>query len=301
MSDQNVKTFTEDAEFREAIRRAQTPNDISAATAALMARQSGVQRDPTSGRFVSPQDNTAGDAGGGRTFTQTIDINGTQVTVEGTSPENLAYNVDIAKQAGAALTAGPQKSQEQIEAEAEAEEVRRAAALANLELRFRRGEISVKDYVAESGAVAQYLEEQGIHFDQLREDSQKRALDGEVQSWAQATEQFLNGSGADWPGNPRNQKILENTLAALDLLDTDDRLGALTAAWAKMKADGTYFPYEDPATAGVQVANEKTDPSSIATPAEILDAWKRANGFDPAVGDPSKANAALIEAFRRRG
>jgi hypothetical protein len=281
----------EDAQFRNDLLNAKTQEDLFAASQRLKAR-AGVQsatEQPRSvdGRFVAQQDDAT------HTFQHTIEIAGHPVNIEASSAEELEKMISAAMQAAELLTAGPQKTQEQLEAEA----VARAAAQANLELEFKRGDIDAATYLKESGAVSDWLVEQGIDINQLRQDSQEKEEAATVQSWAQATATFLEKS--DWPGGVRNQRQMETMLAALDLIDADDKLGALAAAWAKMKAEGTFFPYEDPATAGVQVANERTNPNDIARPAEILEQWKRAN-LD-ATGSAEKANAAFIEAFRRRG
>lgn len=57
-----------------------------------------------------------------------------------------------------------------------------------------------------------------------------------VQSWADATQQFLHSdAGADWPGGERNKEILGRVLADNDLLDAEDKVAALAAAYQHAK------------------------------------------------------------------
>jgi hypothetical protein len=101
-----------------------------------------------------------------------------------------------------------------------------AANLANLELKFKRGEISASDYLMQSGALEEYVEK-----------VQSRAETEIVQSWAQATEAFKSGPGADWPGGERNKEILGFKLAELGLTDATDKVAALTQAFNAMRLD----------------------------------------------------------------
>ena len=104
-----------------------------------------------------------------------------------------------------------------------------AAEKAELELKFKRGEVSSDEYLAQSGAVKNYLEAQGVPLDELRDRLQEdrhREYEG---SWATATTEFLQ-SGNDWPGGERNKQILGMKIQELGLLNAEDKTAALNQA-----------------------------------------------------------------------
>jgi hypothetical protein len=110
-----------------------------------------------------------------------------------------------------------------------------AAANVELELRFKRGETSAKDYIEQSGAVDEYLESRGISVENLRVVSSERF----EQSWSDATQEFLNGpAGSDWPGGNENLEIIGQKLRELGLVDAEDKVAALAEAYASMKTSG---------------------------------------------------------------
>jgi hypothetical protein len=99
-----------------------------------------------------------------------------------------------------------------------------AADQAMLDLKFKRGEISVTDYLLESGAMEQYVQKQ---YD--------RANEADVRSWAESVEVFKQTTGADWPGGDANRQRLGHIIGELGLTDAPDKTGALTQAWNEMK------------------------------------------------------------------
>jgi hypothetical protein len=88
-----------------------------------------------------------------------------------------------------------------------------AAAKVELDLKFKRGEISAAEYIEQSGAVKDYLAKEGVSIDALKTAVDQTQTASYEQSWAQATEQFLASS--DWPGGTENQKRLGETLIAM--------------------------------------------------------------------------------------
>jgi hypothetical protein len=109
---------------------------------------------------------------------------------------------------------------------------------AELELKFKRGEISTEEYLTESGAIESYLEQQGVPLDELRTTVQeKRQVKMHAQSWAEAVENFKNGPGADWPGGPELLKEAGNRLIALGLENAPDKVAALTQVWNSIKSE----------------------------------------------------------------
>jgi hypothetical protein len=194
----------------------------------------------------------------------------------------------------------------------------------DLDRKFRRGEISTKDYLEKSGAVNELLASQGIPVEELRAQVEQRREATLQKSWESATSAFLQNS--DWPGGEQNKQILTLTLERLGLADADDKLSALQQAYAEMKRTGLVFPQQAQQTqsresngrfasqqrqssglfgssSGVadsdytQTAdpNAKVEIPANATPGEILEAWKRdqlKKGIDP--------NATFVETFSRK-
>jgi hypothetical protein len=109
-----------------------------------------------------------------------------------------------------------------------------AADKATLELKFKRGEISASDYLLQSGAMEEYVER-----------LQERAGQAAVQSWAQATEAFKQGPGANWPGGDNNRERLGHKLAELGLTEATDKVDALTQAWRAMQAEDALKNYKE--------------------------------------------------------
>jgi hypothetical protein len=54
-------------------------------------------------------------------------------------------------------------------------------------------------------------------------------------SRADATTTFLQGAGAHWPGGVKNRELLGMQLASMGLADAEDKVGALSAAFAELK------------------------------------------------------------------
>ena len=107
-------------------------------------------------------------------------------------------------------------------------------ATAELELAFKRGDISASDYLQRSGAVADYLEKAGVPLEDLKASVAEKQSERFTQSWASATEEFLHSSaGADWPGgenmNIAGRLIQENNLTDKPSVET------LVAVWNYMK------------------------------------------------------------------
>jgi hypothetical protein len=106
---------------------------------------------------------------------------------------------------------------------------------ADLELRFKRGEISTDEYLAQSGAIERHLAAQGVDMEALREVGAKKF----EQSWEQATQEFLQSPlGRTWVGGEENKNILGQLIASNNLSETDDKVGALAAAFEFAKENG---------------------------------------------------------------
>lgn len=108
-----------------------------------------------------------------------------------------------------------------------------AAALASLELDFKRGSISTDEYLTRSGAIERHLEAQGISPDALREVSNEQF----AQSWASATEEFKSRH-PEWAGGENNRDVIGQILADNNLVDAEDKVAALEAAYNAARENG---------------------------------------------------------------
>lgn len=168
-----------------------------------------------------------------------------------------------------------------------------AAAKAELELKFKRGEISTSDYIQQSGAMDEYLASKGIRVEDLQESVEKVRNEKDVQSWAEATTAFLQGPGSDWPGGEVNKTILGLKIAELGLTDAPDKVAALTAAYNSMKQNSQVFP--------VEAAKTVTEPNAADVAAKAAaDAIAKAAADEAARKAAADAAAALASTPAQR-
>lgn len=131
-------------------------------------------------------------------------IGGKEIEFTGGSDAELdravlnAYKVyEATRSTEPAVTVDPAVAQ----AAAEKAAADQAAARVELELQFKRGDITAADFIERSGAVKEYLEKQGVPIEELRASVEQNRGQKEIQSWESATNEFLQGPvGADWPG-----------------------------------------------------------------------------------------------------
>jgi hypothetical protein len=89
-------------------------------------------------------------------------------------------------------------------AKEEAEAIRISNA-AELELRFKRSEVSAAEYLEQSGAIEKHLEKQGISVDALKAQSaQMAASTAYVATWKEATSAFLRSPGPHYRTSQRS-------------------------------------------------------------------------------------------------
>jgi hypothetical protein len=79
----------------------------------------------------------------------------------------------------------------------------------------------------ETDLVNRVLAEQGIDPAALRDLTAAR----EQKSWADATQEFLTGPGASWPGGDPNRNLLGTYLVENNLTNAQDKVAALDAAY----------------------------------------------------------------------
>ena len=233
------------------------PADIRAAIIAEAERQTGATLAAATAQQVADQAaadaRAADEAGAG--FSRVETIGGKEFTFEADTELELERMVNNALKVAYSLQRSPELPEpdetattiatNQAAAQKKAEED--VAARAELELQFRRGDITTADYIERSGAMADYLAKQGVPLESLKEVIDLSQNAQETQSWADATEEFLNGPvGSDWPGGDKNLRLIGEKLIVLGLVDATDKIAALAQAYEAMKQTGTIFPYEAP-------------------------------------------------------
>jgi hypothetical protein len=206
-------------------------------------------------------------------FSRTEVIGGKEFTFEAASELELERAVNNAFKVAYALQE-PVAETVQTEPVVDAAEAERVAAAqaterADLELKFKRGEITTADYLERSGAVDDYLAKKGVPIDAIKttiEDTDNKNFE---KSWADATEEFLrSAAGADWPGGENNKTMTGMKLAAMDLIDAKDKVAALAMAYADMKRTGMLFmPDKTSATVTPAPQPESIAPASHQAPA----------------------------------
>jgi hypothetical protein len=254
----------------------------------------GVTRNPITGQFESAVRDAAAQEeatraaaanAGERPYTRTVTIAGKEIEFSNSDHEMLERDIQSALQVAEVLQAPTRQEQTDLERQ------RALMERVELERQFKTGQITTAEFLQKSGAVGEYLESQGISIDTLRANAQKHEADTFQQSWAQATDAFLQGPGAMWPGGNRNLAQIQTAIAALGLQDQPS-VESLVKAYDYLKTHNTLFERET-------TQKEIIDSLKDNTPQEILEIWKRSHeGF--AAGDASKANEDFINAFRRR-
>jgi hypothetical protein len=133
-----------------------------------------------------------------------------------------------------------------------------AAAKTNLELAFKRGDISASDYLQQSGAVADYLANAGVPLEELKASVAEKQSQKFNQSWADATAEFLSHS--DWPGSETNRTRLGGIILELGLVDSPS-VESLQRAYDHMKKNNLLVP--NPATELANKIAQSKDPAEL--------------------------------------
>ena len=289
MSTDTLRNVTVNDELTAAVNAALDPADIRAAILAQAAKQQ--EESDASVAALSVKEKEAADKAAkeqaeldsAKQFTRTEVIGGREFSFEAASELELermvtnAYKIAFAIQPTETPKA-PVVDPAIAAAEAQKAAEQQAADRAELELKFKRGDISAADYIEQSGAVKDYLAKEGLSVTDLKAAVNKTVADQEAQSWSADVEQFLNSpAGSDWPGGEQNKKLIGLQIAALGLVDATDKVAALAQAYQSMKTDGIVFQPEKPAVT----------PTATATPAATVAPVVAATPVAPAAPAPA--------------
>jgi trimeric autotransporter adhesin len=231
-------------------------------------------------------------------LTRTENIGGAEIEFTGATESEIDKLIINALKVAAAL---PHQTEQQIAAvdpqvaAAKAREAEEASAVARaeLDLKFKRGEISASEFIEQSGAVKDYLEKQGIPLESLRASVEREQGKVYEQTWAEATTAFLaTPFGATWPGGDRNQQLIGMKLIELGLSDATDKVAAIATAYKAMQDSKLIFPPDPkPETEKVVAANTTTTSATSAADAAVATATAQAAAAKAAADAAAKLNS----------
>lgn len=159
-------------------------------------------------------------------FAKVLRINGQQHILEEDSPEALvAAETELYRSLFANQDATPNASSTDeprdpntgrfiSEQQAQQDEAAQIAARAELELQFKRGDITTQEFLEQSGAIDSYLASQGVSLDDLRQATEKNY----TTNWENATSEFL-AQHPEWPGGEHNRELMGQAIIDRGLQD----------------------------------------------------------------------------------
>lgn len=299
MSDTVVLNSVEvNDELKKAIEEAIDPADVRALILANAAKQTEDKAVETATAEKAAADKAAEVAANAvveppaaTVFTRTETIGGKEFIFEASSELELERYVNNALRVAYSVQA-PEPAAVVVDpavaaAEAQKAVEDKASALADLELKWKRGEISAADYIEQSGAVDAYLEKKGVSISELKATVEQNRNASYAQDWETATETFKKSpAGLDWPGGERNKTQLGLQLVALGLTEAEDKVAAMAQAYAEMKKLNIIFENEDAV---------KPDPAAEAAAAQAVAAATAAREAAAAATAATVAAAAAVQ------
>lgn len=248
------------------------------------------ERDPQ-GRFISasqPQQECK----------RVATIGGRELEFSAETPELLETLVAQARVVADALKPEETTASRVAQARREQEENDvRVMHQTELELKFKRGEISTQQYLEESGAIEEYMASHGAPMEAIVQTVHEAQAQQEAQSWSDAVETFLQSpAGASWPGGENNLEMMNLQIRSLGLEGAPDKGAALAQAYQSMKQKGMIFQPPTEVRAANELVALQEAMANTSSPEEIrqaMEEYKAAQGSD--------ANEAFVKTFGRSG
>ncbi len=271
------------------INKAASFEDLRALLENAASRSGIADRDPVTGQFVRRDPVAQTVAPEDEQITKVETIGGTEFTFTGTALEVEQQIGNAYKIAEAVKLAEPQpvtpRSVRAAQAKTQAEIERDICDRTELDLQFRRGQLTTAEYLNRTNAIGEFLESKGFDVEAAANNQTELA-------WQQAVETFLHDTpeGQSWKGGQKNLAIIGNLAISHGLVDAADKVAALRTLAAEMREKGLEFDGDYTA----EQVNEMTD---SATPQEIVQAWKEAQQG----GDPEAANQEFIRLHSNGG
>ena len=264
------------------INRATTFEDLRALLENATSRSGIADRDLVTGQFVrrdplTPAAQTV--APEDERITKTEVIGGKEFTFTGTALE-VEQQIGNAYRIAEAVRPVEQpvtpRSVRAAQTKTQAEIERDICDRTELDLQFRRGQLTTAEYLDRTNAIGEFLESKGF-------DVEAAAANQFESDWAQSVQTFLRDTpeGQSWKGGQKNLAIIGNLILSHGLLDAADKVAALRTLAAEMAEKGLMFDSDVSPEQMIEATNN-------ATPQEILEAWKEKQGT------PEAANEAFI-------
>jgi hypothetical protein len=182
-------------------------------------------------------------------FGKTVVVNGTKHVLDADSESELAQKeIEVYRSLMQPTTARTEVAREEnagrfISTADQSKADENAFQRSEAELAFRRGELSVNDYLEKSGAIAGYFERQGIPLEELKATVQEKQTQRYEQSWQDATKEFLNSpEGRTWPGGQENLQRIGELIQQMGHGNAQDKVAALVQAYSVMKEKNLVAP-----------------------------------------------------------
>jgi hypothetical protein len=231
MSDISPSSIRTDAALEESLKNASTPDEMKAILADAAVRQGLVTRDYYDPSVLIPADRTAAP----KTFAKSITVEGgKKLFFEGDDEADVERRISTYLQS----QMRPVETKPEVQprdAKVQFTRVDDPVAKAELELQFKRGELTTADYLAQSGAIDEYFAAQGVSIDELKASVEQKRNENVEHSWKSVTQEFLNSpAGSDWPGGPENLKAIGEVLTAMHV-ENEPSVENLAAAYKYLK------------------------------------------------------------------
>jgi len=253
--------------LEEQIASATSQSEISALLRAAAVSQGAARPDAYDNNVLHPTNQPRP-----QRFAKVLKINGEQKILEADSEAELAQKeTAMYRELFAGGEQQPQVEQPRDEngrfvSQEEPDAQLNAAERAELDLRFKRGEISAADFIEQSGAMDEYLERRGVSLEALQAVS-NTAFE---QSWAEATDQFLQRH-PDWPGLESNKTAIGTIIEQAGWTEAENKLQALESAY-QYALDNNLLV----ANPEIEAHNKLAEAKSASELNEILQAFRPA-------------------------
>ena len=168
-----------------------------------------------------------------RGYSKTVTVNGVQHILAGATEQELLANETAfyRKTFGDATTQQTEQPRDTSTGRfVSAEDAAEQARVAGLELQFSLGQLTLSQFLEQSGAIENYTQRQAEQYT--------------VRGWEDATRDFLaSPEGANWPGAEALPRITE-ILKSNNLENAEDKLSVMKQAWALMQQEDTEVEVE---------------------------------------------------------
>jgi hypothetical protein len=255
-------------ELIEALKNANSVSEMQEIQRAWLVEH-GAERDRFSpDKLVFDNFRSPAGAASGQSFTRTIQINGVEKVLVADSELALERMIGAAYQAAAAAGGGSDANAGTQPRGADGKFTSRRemnpAEKVELDLRFRRGELSAPEYLRQSGELEQAFDTYAKT--KLGVDPEELATNRQMsEAWQAVTERWLNGpEGKNWPGGTENLRRVKELMEANGLFDVPPSGQILTDVANFMRKNNLLIPYEGETTKAISEANSAEEINAAA-------------------------------------